>query len=216
VSGERHLIARHSDRDKGDVYMSMKPNALKAMGIEQEKIDQIIEMHNETIASIKADKDKALKELEEYKERAGRVDELEKELSKLKDTSSKYESLKTEYDNYKSEITAKETKAAKSKAYRDMLKDIGISDKRIDSVMRVADLDSIELENGKIKGVDELKESAKNEWADFIVSTGVVGAQTPTPPTNTGGTKTKEEILNIKDTSKRQAAIAENHELFGF
>ena len=98
-----------------------------------------------------------------------------------------------------------------------MLKDIGVSEKRLDSVMRVADLDSFELdENGAIKDVDELKASAKNDWSDFIVSEGIKGASTPTPPSNTGGAKTKEEIMNIKDTSKRQAAIAENHELFGF
>lgn len=196
--------------------MSLTHKALSAMGIEPEKIEQILEMHRETIESIKADKDAALEEVKKYKADSDLLAEKEKELTKLRDKSAKYEELKSEYDTYKGEVTARETKAAKSKAYRDLLKEIGVSDRRIDSVMRVADLNSIELKDGKISNVDELRESAKNEWADFIVSEQVTGAKTPTPPTNTGGAKTKEEILNIKDTSKRQAAIAENHELFGF
>lgn len=197
--------------------MSLTHKALSAMGIEPEKIEQILEMHRETLDSIKADKDKAVEELKALREDAGKVESLEKELNKLKDVSNKYDDLKKEYDDYKGQVNAKETKEAKTKAYRAMLKEIGISDKRLDSVMKVADLNSFKLdEEGNIKDVDELKKSAKDEWSDFIVSEGTKGANTPTPPSNTGGTKTKEEILNIKDTSERQAAIAENHELFGF
>ena len=196
--------------------MSLTHKALSAMGIEPEKIEQILEMHRETIDSIKADKDKAVEESKQYKESADKVDDLEKQITKLKEKSEKYESLKKEYDEYKSGVTAKETKAAKAKAYREMLKDIGISEKRIDTVLKVADIDSIELEDGKIKGVDELKNKAKDEWSDFIVSETRAGAQTPTPPANTGGNKmNKEQIMNIKDTEARQKAMLENAEVFG-
>jgi hypothetical protein len=59
-------------------------------------------------------------------------------------------------------------------------------------------------------------EGIKDEWADFITTQGTVGASTSTPPTNNGGTTmTRDEILAIKDTSARQQAIAEHHELFG-
>lgn len=203
--------------------MSLTRKALQAMGIEAEKIDQIIEMHTETVDAIKNERDAAKENAKKYEADAGKLAEVEKELAELKAKANepdaykeKYEKVKKEYDTYKGEVTAKETKAAKTKAYRDMLKEIGVSEKRLDSVMRVADIDSIELEDGAIKDVEELKTKAKDEWSDFIVSTGVAGAKTPTPPSNTGGAKTKEDILNIKDTSKRQAAIAENHELFGF
>jgi len=204
--------------------MSLTRKALVAMGIEAEKIDQIIEMHTEVVDAIKNERDTAKDEAKKYKADSDELAQVKQELDDLKNKGAqpdeykdKYDALKQEYDDYKGEITAKETKAAKSKAYREMLKEIGISEKRLDSVMRVADLDSIELEDGVIKGVEELKESAKNEWSDFIVSEGTVGAKTPTPPSNTGGTaKTKDEIMAIKDYGERQKAIAENHQLFGF
>ena len=37
--------------------MSLTRKMLKAMGIEEEKIDQIIEAHSETVDSLKADRD---------------------------------------------------------------------------------------------------------------------------------------------------------------
>lgn len=203
--------------------MSLTRKALVAMGIDPEKIDQIIEMHTETVDAIKSERDAAKEEASKYKADSERLVETEKELSALKEKAEqpdaykeKYEKVKKEFDSYKDEQTAKETKAAKTKAYREMLKDIGISEKRIDSVMKVADISSIELEDGAIKNVDELKNKAKEEWSDFIVSEGTKGANTPTPPSNTGGTKTKEEIMKIKDSAERQKAIAENHQLFGF
>ena len=196
--------------------MSLTHKALSAMGIEPEKIEQILEMHRETIDSIKADKDKALEDAKQYKENADKVADLEKQVTKLKEKSEKYDSLKKEYDEYKGEVTAKETKAEKTKAYREMLKEIGISEKRLDTVLKVADIDSIELEDGKIKGVAELKAKAKEEWSDFIVSEAKAGAKTPTPPSNTGGsTMTKQQIMDMKDPVARHKAMAENMEMFG-
>lgn len=204
--------------------MSLTRKALVAMGIDSEKIDQIIEMHTETVDALKGERDNALSDAKKYKADADKLAEVEKELSDMKAKQDqpdvykdKYDKLKSEYDAYKGEVSAKETKAAKSKAYREMLKEIGISEKRLDSVMKVADLDSIELdENGAIKDVEGLKKSAKDEWSDFIVSEGQKGAQTPTPPSNIGGNKmTKEQILNIKDAEARQQAMLANKEAFG-
>ena len=204
--------------------MSLTRKALVAMGIDAEKIDQIIEMHTETVDALKGERDNAQSEAKKYKADADKLVEVEKELSDMKAKQDqpdvykdKYDKLKSEYDAYKGEVSAKETKAAKTKAYREMLKEIGISEKRLDSVMKVADLDSIELdENGAIKDVDGLKKSAKDEWSDFIVSEGQKGAQTPTPPSNIGGNKmTKEQIMNIKDAETRQQAMLENREAFG-
>jgi DNA repair exonuclease SbcCD ATPase subunit len=204
--------------------MGLTRKALVAMGIDAEKIDQIIEMHTEVVDAIKSERDTAQGDVKKYKADADKLVIVEKELNELKaegekpdEYKKKYDDLKKEYDDYKGEITAKETKAAKCKAYREMLKDVGVSDKRLDSVMKVADINSVELdESGAIKGVDELKASVKEEWADFIVSEGRAGANTPKPPANVGGNKmTKDQIMQIKDTEARQKAMLENAEVFG-
>lgn len=188
----------------------------------KEAVNEIIEGHTTSIEALREERDG-------YKEKAQKVDELTKQLEKaqkdLKDATSdeaenkfktKYEMLKEEFKEYKKDIEAKATKESKTKAYKDMLKEAGISDKRIDAVLKVSDVDSIEFDDdGNVKDKDELLKGIKDEWSDFIQTADVKGAETQNPPSNTGGqTITKADILKIKDTSERQKAIKENIDLF--
>ena len=127
--------------------------------------------------------------------------------------------MKKEFDDYKAEINARDTKAAKEKALRDILKDLNISDKGAALVLKYQNFDGIELEeDGKIKGANDLRKSLKEDWGDYIVKSEKKGAETATPPGGNGGSKgykTKDEIMNIKDRAERQQAIADNPALFG-
>ena len=128
-----------------------------------------------------------------------------------------YDALKEEFTDYKKDVEAKETTAKKSDAFRALLKEVGIREKRIDAVLRVSDLDSIELdENGAIVDAAKLKKSIAEEWEDFIDTTEQKGVQTVNPPAGKGKgkTMTKDEIMAIRDPIQRQNAIAENLDLF--
>lgn len=136
--------------------------------------------------------------------------------------SKEYKDLKKAFDDYKADQTAKETRAAKETAYRDLLKASGVSEKRIDTVMRASGpiIDGLELaEDGKAKDADKLTEGIKTEWADFIPTTTTQGAPTANPPANTGGGKmTKADIYRKDDhgryvmsAAERQKALIENH-----
>ena len=198
---------------------------LKAMGIEEEKIEQIIEAHGETVDALKEERDT-------YKADAGKLADVQKELDKAKKAAkndgeetvlkSEYDALKTEYDDYKGQITAEKTRAAKENAFRELLRAAGVSERRFGSIVKVSDIDGIELDkDGKIKNADERTNNIKTEWADFIETTTTKGAKTATPPTNTGGSKmTKADIYKKDDkgryvlsTSERQKALAENPDL---
>ena len=180
--------------------MALTRRSLKAMGIEDEKIDEIIAAHAETVDALKEQRDN-------YKAQADELAEVQQKLDEANETIKangsdawkvKYDAIKEEYENYKSDISAKETTRAKQAAYREVLKAAGVSDKRIDSIIRVSDIDSIELdESGKIKEAEKLTESIKNEWADFIVSTNTQGANTATPPTNSKKSFSREDIAKM-------------------
>lgn len=198
--------------------MAFTRKMLKAMGIEDEKIDQIIDAHSETVDALKADRDT-------YKEDAAKLAAVQKELDELKAKGddgykAKYEAEKAAHDALKADIAAKETKKAKTDAYRELLKGANIDEKRIATILRAEapTIDKIELDaDGKIKNAEQYTESIKSDWADFIVTQSAKGANTATPPANGGAasTKTKEDILKIKDAGERQKAIAENPTLFG-
>ena len=196
--------------------MSLTRKMLKAMGIEEEKIDQIIEAHSETVDSLKADRDS-------YKEDAGKLKDVQKELDDLKAKGDdgwkeKHDRLKEEFDQYKNDVQAKETKAAKEAAYRAILKDANLSEKGIEKAVKYAEWDKIELgEDGKLKGANDHIKAVREEWAEYVTTTTTTGAKTSTPPANngTGTGKTKEEIMAIKDGAVRRAEMAKNPHLFG-
>jgi predicted nucleic acid-binding Zn-ribbon protein len=192
------------------------------MGLTEEQVNAIIEANEETITGLKGEIEKYQTASEEAEKKLSKA---QKELSTLKEDAEKnadknpykvkYDALKEEFNKYKADVDAKATKATKEDAYRALLKECGVADKRIPAVVKVADIDSIELdEEGKIKNADALKSSIKEEWSDFIPTEGTMGAKTATPPANSGGKMSKEDILAIKDTAQRQQAMLENKDLF--
>ena len=92
-----------------------------------------------------------------------------------------------------------------------------ISEKRADAIMKVTDFSKMKRDkDGNLENADALKKSIGEEWGDFKATATQQGAKVEKPPQTGKGTKTKDEIMAIDDDNERQAAIAENHELFGF
>jgi len=191
------------------------------MGLTEEQQDTILEAHTETVNEIKAERDRLRADAEALPGVQKQLEQAQADLEAGKKDSYKvkYEAIKEEFDGYKAEQSKKESHAAKEKAYRELLKAAGISEKRIEAVLKVSDVDGVELDDkGAIKGADKLTESVKTEWADFIVTTTTKGADTPTPPANNGGgAMTKADIYKKDDkgryvlsTAERQKALAEN------
>ena len=207
--------------------MSLSRKFLSAMGIESDKIDEIITAHRETVDALKEERDSykadaeqltSIKtELESYKEKVSKYDKDAWE-TKYNEMKAAKEKVEKDFNDFKTDTQAKETKANKRNAYRSLLKDVGVVEKSLDAVLKVTDLDSIELdEKGAIKNADELKNTVKNEWAEFIGTNSEQGANTPHPPANNGGNSmTKEQIMAVKDRNERQRLISENHSLFGY
>ena len=194
--------------------MAITRKLLKGMGLTDEQVDTIIEAHTETTDALKD-------QISTYKADADRLPNVQKELDNLKAAGNdgykeKYESEHQAFEDFKAEQSARETRAAKEKAYRSLLKDAGVLDSAISNIVDVSKLDDVELtKDGAIKGAEKLTEGIKTKWAGFIPKVQTQGAQTANPPSNTGsGVMTKEDIMKIKDPIERQNKIAENLELF--
>lgn len=191
--------------------MALTRKMLKAMGIEDEKIDQIIDAHTETVEGLK-----------QYKEDAEKLADVQKELNDLKakgdnGLQKKYDEMKAEFEKYKAEVEGAKVLAAKKEAYAEIVKDAGLSEKGAAKALKYTDWDKVELDDkGKVRNSSDHIKSLKEEWAEYVVKEGEKGADTATPPANTGSSKynSKDEIMKIKDTTERQKAIAENIELF--
>lgn len=181
--------------------MALTRKLLKGMGLNEEQIDSIIDAHLDTVDGLK-------KDIENYKGDAEKLPGVQKELNDLKAAGDggykeKYEKEKKAFEDFKTAQTEKETRAAKEKAYTEFLKTIGVSEKRIPSIIKVTDLNSVELEGDKVKDADnKLSESVKTEWADFIEVSDTSGADTNTPPANNTGDGKDLGSLSMEDYIK--------------
>lgn len=185
--------------------MALTRKLLEGMGIEDKAIESIIEAHSETVNGLKADRDK-------YKEQAAKVPDLQKQLEDAKAASGsgdeweeKYNAEHQAFEDFKAQVATEKADAEKAQAYRGMLMAAGIDPKRIDAIMRVTDLTDVEMEDGKLKDADKLQESAKQEWADFVIKTKVDPANPANPPKNDGGEggADPEIVKRIKERHER-------------
>lgn len=192
--------------------MAMTRKALKAMGLTEEQVDSIIEMHLEVKNSLE-------EQINTYKADADKLPDVQKELEEMKngdgnDYKSKYEEEKAAHDKTKSEYAAKETAAANERLFRAELTAAGITGKRADQIVKMTDMTQFETENGAYKDAKAVQEHIRTEYSEFVPVTTIKGADVATPPGNTGGRMTKDQIAAIKDPTARRAAIAANADLF--
>lgn len=186
--------------------MALTRKMLKAMGIEDEKIDQIIEEHTESTDALKQQRD-------EYKAKAeakatSSTEPKSKDPEPSDGYKAKYDAEKKAFEDYKANIAAEKAEADKRAKYRELIVKAGVDSKRVDSVLKVSDLSEIKVKDGAIEGADDLVESIKEDWADFIPTTQKVGANAPNPPKNDGGAKKLEDITKMQDPVARQEALA--------
>ena len=118
--------------------MALSRKYLQGMGLNEEQINAIVEANEETITGLKA-------EIEKYKTASEGSDKtlakVQKELDEMKKEAEesasknpykvKYDAIKEEFEKFKADETAKATKAAKSDAYKELLKECGISEKSL-------------------------------------------------------------------------------------
>lgn len=167
--------------------MALTRSMLKGMGLTDEQIGAIIDAHTETVDGLK-------EALKSAKADAEKLPAIQKELDELKAQGDggykeKFEKERSEFEAYKKSVADKEALAQRRDLYRKLLKEAGVGEKFLDIAI-AASTDTISkaaVEDGKLKGAEELVKEAKSRFESMIVKTETVGAQVQTPPANEGG-----------------------------
>lgn len=207
--------------------MSLSRKFLSALGIESEKVDEIISAHSDTVNGLKGKIEGLEDQIKTLQSEAKEHEDTKKELADLKkqveaDAKERegkdYDKLLKEFEDYKTEQANKEARSKKEAAYKEILKDAKIPERHFAKIIKYSDIDGLELdEKGKATNAKALLKEIKEEWGDHVEKEEDQGANQNTPPGGNGGSgMTREEIMKIKDRNERQKAISENHELFGY
>ncbi len=194
--------------------MALTRKFLKAMGIEDEKIDQIIEAHTETVSSLKDQLDGQKADADKLADLQKQLDKANADLEAVKKDGwkDKHDALKKEFEDYKAGVTAKEAKSAKESAARAYYESKGITGKALDIAVRgsTEEISALELEDGKIKDFAALEALVKGDFSGLVSTTTTTGANTAHPPANNGGEK-KDPV----NTRAAQIAAQYHNNLYG-
>ena len=193
--------------------MALTRKLLKGMGLTDELVDSIIEAHTDTVDGLKAD-------VTRYKADAEKLPGIQKQLDDLKAAGDggykeKYEKEHSAFEAFKTDITEKESKAAKEKAVRAYFESKNITGANLDLAMRGCgeEMSTLELDGEKIKDTKSLDALVDGTYKSLVSKPAVrldMGARL-----NEGGKPmTKDEIMKITDRTERRAAIAANMDLF--
>ncbi len=193
--------------------MALTRKLLKGMGLTDEQVDTIIEAHTDTVDGLKTDVSK-------YRADAEKLPGVQKELDDLKAAGDggykeKYEKEHSAFEALKTDITAKESKAAKEKAVRAYFESKNITGANLDLAMRGCgeEMAALELDGEKIKDTKSLDALVDGTYKG-LVSKQTVRVDTGARFNGGGKPMTKDEIMQITDRAERRAAIAANMDLF--
>lgn len=159
-------------------------------------------------------------DLTKYKSDAEKLPSVQKELDDLKAAGDggykeKYEKEHSAFEAFKTDITAKESKAAKEKAVRAYFESKNITGTNLDLAMRGCgeEMAALELDGEKIKDTKSLDALVDGTYKG-LVSKQTVRIDTGARFNGGGKPMTKDEIMQITDRAERRAAIAANMDLF--
>lgn len=158
---------------------------LSAAGVPVENLEsaatEIMGGHITSIDALREERDG-------YKAEVERLQGVQKELDDLRASHS--DDFKDRYEKEHAALEALKLQHAKEASDREkaeqygkrVLKKAGIDPKRWDAIIRLTDLDKLELRDGSFNNEDGLVSTAQSEWADFVVTESVRGASPDTPP----------------------------------
>ena len=179
--------------------MALTRKYLKAMGLEDDKIDQIIEAHTEVTTAIKADADR-------YKADAEKLSEVQAELDSLK--AMKDDGLQAKVDQLTAELT--EEKAGRKKdrqeaSIRQELTAMGAQD--VDYLLyKLGDTSELFDEDGQLKDKDAFAEKTKADYPNQFKAEPTKSKGSPPPPAGDRGephaTSLREAILQQMNQNK--------------
>lgn len=190
--------------------MSLTRKFLKALGLEDEKVEQIIDAHTEVTDALKT-------QIKEAQDEAGSLADVTKERDSLKAKVADLEAkapdaakVQADFDAYKATVESEKSNAQKATLFQQALAAAGVARESAQkALLKVVDLSAVKLtKDGKLEGADGLITPLKTDYADFFATTTENGLPSTTPPAGGGKGVTKEQYAKMNVTER--AALAAN------
>ena len=166
--------------------MSFSRAFLKANGLSEDQITSVMDEHTAVVEALKQQRDGYKADADKLATLQANLDAANNEINTLKsgdDFKAKYEQEHNAYEAYKAEVKKNAEMERLKAAYRKLLVDEKISEKRLDAVIRLTDFSTMSLdEEGNLNDLPALKEAIGKEWGEYKVTPDKAGVNPGNPP----------------------------------
>lgn len=186
--------------------MALTRKMLKAMGIEDDKADQIIEAHAESVDALKKQRDDAKAEADSVPGLRKQLEEAQKaaEAAAGDDTAAKLKSVQDEFEAYRADVEAREARATAERLFREQLRAAKVDDRYADLAVKDMDPSQYAVKDGAFEDADAVEKAVAGfaeKYPQFITSTSTQGASTGNPPAKSGG---QAEPSSLRDALRQR------------
>lgn len=166
--------------------MALTRKFLKALGIEEDKIEEIITAHGETVAALKDEIDKAEQSAKDSAAAAQERDKLQKRVEALEKTSGDAAKVQAEYDAYKKQVETDKANAGKKALIKKALEDAHANPAAIDLMLGTVKLDEVELDGEALKDAEAVLKPIREAHAGLFGTVQNQGTPPLNPPAGDG------------------------------
>ncbi len=191
--------------------MSLTRKMLKALGLEDDKIEQIIEAHTEVTDALKSQLTAAQDGAETLATVTKERDKLQAKITDLEAKAPDAAKVQADFDAYKATVESEKSNAQKATLFQQALAAAGVARESAQkALLKVVDLSTLKLTaDGKLEGADGLITPLKADYADFFATTTENGVPPTTPPAGGGKGVTKEQYSKMNVTERAALAAKE-------
>lgn len=166
--------------------MALTRKFLKALGIDEEKVDEIISAHGETVAELKTQIEQAKQGANDLAAITKERDELAKRVEALEKTSGDAAKVQAEYDAYKKQVETEKANEGKKTLVRKALESAGANPAALDLLLNTVDLSKVETDGETIKDVETVLKPVKEAHSGLFGTVQGKGTPPIAPPTGDG------------------------------
>lgn len=195
--------------------MSLTRKFLKALGLEEAIVEQIIEAHTEVTDALKSQLTAAQDGAETLATVTKERDKLQAKITDLEAKAPDAAKVQADFDAYKAQVDGEKANAQKASLFVEALKGAGVARESAQkALLKVIDLSAAKLTaDGKIDGVDALIAPLKTDYADFFSTTQTGGVPPVTPPVG-GRPGTSKEQFSKMNVTERAAMAAKDPQAY--
>ena len=162
--------------------MALTRKFLKALGIEEDKIEEIITAHGETVAALKDEITKAQQGADDLAAVTKERDTLKQRVEALEKASGDAAKVQADFDAYKQQVETEKTNAGKKALLKKALEAANANPAAIDLMLGTVDLDKVELDGESLKDTEAVLKPIKEAHAALFGTVQNQGTPPITPP----------------------------------